>query len=139
MTITMVVVIMMSPVVVGDDDDRLQTYFGATFAHRFTGCFSYLSSTGYFSGFSMLSSEAGPICVQSRTTSIGSDSAQFRRILLTGYFFGFSLNAGEANPGCFEPRTTYVDSNLVLTSQSMVTIYLPVDDYVLNVFSLMGL
>lgn len=77
----------------------------------------------------MLSSEAGPVCVQSRTTSIGSDSAQFRWILLTGYLSGFSLYAGEANPSYFQPRTTYVGSNLVLTSQSMVTIYLPVDDY----------
>ncbi|KAG7559142.1 hypothetical protein ISN45_Aa05g007480 [Arabidopsis thaliana x Arabidopsis arenosa] len=106
-----------------------------------TPCFFSHRITGYFSGFILPASDtssAGPVCSNCRITFVGSASAQIRRSLLTGYFSGVSLPAIKANSGCFQPRTTFVGS-IVVTSQCMVTISLPVDVYVLNAFSLMAL
>ncbi|KAG7534035.1 hypothetical protein ISN45_Aa08g016150 [Arabidopsis thaliana x Arabidopsis arenosa] len=145
---------------------RLPLRFQTTFGHRFTGfssgyfsgisfgyfsgiSFGYFSGvsieyssdlfTGYFSGCSLLEFETESICVQSKTTSASLDSNLFQRRLLTGYFSGFLMPAFEVASGCSQPRTTFVGSIVVLTSQCMVTISSPVDDYVWNTFSLMGM
>ncbi|CAL9242561.1 unnamed protein product [Arabidopsis halleri] len=107
-----------------------------------TSCLFSHRITGYFSGFLLPApntSSAGPVCIQAQITYVDSASAQIRQSLLTGYFSGILLPAIKADIGCFQPRTTFAGSFVVVTSQCMVTISLPVDDYVLNAFSLMGL
>ncbi|KAG7572035.1 hypothetical protein ISN44_As09g004330 [Arabidopsis suecica] len=104
-----------------------------------TSCFFLHRITGYFSGFILPApntSSASPVCIQARITFLDSASAQIWRSLLTGYFSGVLL---PAITGCFQPRTTFAGSFVIATSQCMVTISLPVDDYVLIAFSFMGL
>lgn len=128
----------------GDLDRRPPPRFQAIFGYRvlgyfsdipsryfsdiFNGYFSVVSTgysfvlfTGYFSGPSLLVSEVGPFCVQSSTTSAGSDLAYIWQRLLTRFFSGFPLPAYEVVSGRFQP-TTLAGPIVVSTSQCLVTI-----------------
>jgi len=98
--------------------------------------------TEYFSGFPLLTpdtSPVGPFHSRFSTTFFDLDLTHRQRSLFTEYFSDVSMSASKANPRCFQPRTTFDGLNFVLMSLVTVTIFLPVEVFVLFTISLMGM